>query len=138
MSVGALRVALIAACAPVIEDCVICGHDRDAVAILVFPSLAGCRGLCPNLPADAPMTVLIAAPAVRETLAAALARHNAGAGGGTQRIAAALLLAEPPSIDKGEITDKGYINQRAVLTNRATLVERLYAEPPPAEVIVPV
>jgi feruloyl-CoA synthase len=31
----------------------------------------------------------------------------------------ALLLAEPASVDGGEITDKGYINQRAVLTRRA-------------------
>jgi feruloyl-CoA synthase len=134
VSVGALRVALIAACAPVIEDCVICGHDRDSVAILVFPSLAGCRGLCPSLPAGAPLAALVAAPAVRDALAAALARHNAGAGGSAQRVVAALLMAEPPSIDKGEITDKGYINQRAVLTKRADLVERLYANPPPPEV----
>ena len=34
------------------------------------------------------------------------------------------VLAEPPSIDRGEITDKGSINQRAVLTHRAALVER--------------
>jgi len=135
VSVGSLRVALIAACAPVIEDCVICGHDRDAIAILVFPSLAGCRGLCPDLPADAPLSALIAAPTVRDALAASLARHNASAGGSSQRVAAALLMADPPSIDKGEITDKGYINQRAVLTNRAHLVERLYADPPPPEVI---
>jgi feruloyl-CoA synthase len=135
VSVGSLRVALIAACAPVIEDCVICGHDRDAIAILVFPSLAGCRGLCPDLPADAPLSALIAAPTVRDALAASLARHNASASGSSQRVAAALLMADPPSIDKGEITDKGYINQRAVLTNRAHLVERLYADPPPPEVI---
>ena len=36
------------------------------------------------------------------------------------------MLAEPPSIDRGEITDKGSINQRAVLTHRAADVERLY------------
>jgi len=136
VSVGSLRVALIAACAPVIEDCVICGHDRDAIAILVFPSLAGCRGLCPDLPADAPLSALIAAPTVRDALAASLARHNASAGGSSQRVAAALLMADPPSIDKGEITDKGYINQRAVLTNRAHLVERLYADPPPPAVVI--
>ena len=35
------------------------------------------------------------------------------------RVARALLMAEPPSIDKGEMTDKGSINQRAVLDNRA-------------------
>jgi len=135
VSVGSLRVTLIAACAPVIEDCVICGHDRDSVAILVFPSLAGCRGLCPEVAAQAPLAALVADPAVRRALASTLARHNAGAGGSTQRIAAALLMAEPPSIDRGEITDKGYINQRAVLARRAPLVERLYADPPPPEVI---
>jgi feruloyl-CoA synthase len=73
---------------------------------------------------------------VREALAAALIRHNATAGGSSHRIARALLMEHPPSIDRGEITDKGYINQRAVLTNRAALVERLYAEPPDADVVV--
>jgi len=37
------------------------------------------------------------------------------------------VLEQPPSIDKGEVTDKGSINPRAVLTHRADLVERLYA-----------
>ena len=55
----------------------------------------------------------------------------------SRRIAYAVLLIEPPSIDAGEITDKGYINQRAVLANRAALVERLYADPLAAEVVLP-
>ena len=75
-------------------------------------------------------------PAVRAALHRCLARHNEGSGGSSPRIARALLLAEPPSIDKGEITDKGYLNQRAVLTHRAELVARLYADPPGPEVIV--
>ena len=44
-------------------------------------------------------------------------------------------MAEPPSIDDGEITDKAYINQRAVLERRAQLVARLYQDPPGEEVI---
>ena len=40
--------------------------------------------------------------------------------------ARAVVLAEPPSIDRGEVTDKGSINQRAVLTHRADLVDALY------------
>jgi len=40
-----------------------------------------------------------------------------------------LLMAEPPSIDAGELTDKGYINQAAALGRRAALVEKLYADP---------
>jgi feruloyl-CoA synthase len=127
---------VISAGAPVIADAVVTGHDRDAIGLLVFPSAEGCRGLCPHLPRDAPLAALLAESGVREHLAQALARHNQAAGGSSQRIARALLLAEPPSIDKGEITDKGYINQRAVLANRADPVERLYADPPGDEVIV--
>ena len=37
-------------------------------------------------------------------------------------------MAEPPSVEAGEITDKGYINQRAVLTRRADLVEFLHQD----------
>jgi len=39
--------------------------------------------------------------------------------------AVSLLLAEPASVDGGEITDKGYVNQRAVLTRRAGAVATL-------------
>jgi feruloyl-CoA synthase len=46
------------------------------------------------------------------------------------------VLAEPPSLDVGEMTDKGSINQRAVLAHRADLVEALYAGAPPSYVIV--
>jgi len=136
VAVGALRIQAIAAAAPVIADAVVTGHDRDTIGLLVFPSLAGCRGLCADLGADAPMDAAIAAPAVRHALQAGLARHNATAGGSSHRIARALLMAEPPSIDRSEITDKGYINQRAVLANRADLVQRLYADPPHPDVVV--
>jgi feruloyl-CoA synthase len=44
-------------------------------------------------------------------------------------------MTEPPSMDKGEMTDKGSINQRAVLKNRAALVEDLYAQPASPAVI---
>jgi feruloyl-CoA synthase len=136
VAVGALRVAIIAAGAPLVADAVIAGHDRDAIGVLVFPNLAACRALCPDLPADAPAETVIAKPALREAFAAALRRHNATAQGSSTRIARALLLAEPPSIDANEITDKGYINQRAVLERRAVLVELLYGENAAAEVIV--
>ena len=38
-----------------------------------------------------------------------------------------LITAEPPNLDKNEITDKGYINQRAVIENRAGLIDKLYS-----------
>jgi feruloyl-CoA synthase len=46
--------------------------------------------------------------------------------GSASRPARMHVLAEPPSIDKGEVTDKGSINQRAVLNVRAALVQALY------------
>jgi feruloyl-CoA synthase len=60
--------------------------------------------------------------------------HASGTGSAT-RVARALLLVDPPSIDRGEVTDKGSINQRAVLEHRAALIDQLYAEQPPAHVI---
>ena len=51
---------------------------------------------------------------------------------------ATLLLAEPPNLDAGEITDKGYINQRACLQRRAAEVARLYSAELDPEVIVAV
>ena len=58
--------------------------------------------------------------------AAGLALH-AEAGGSSQAPSRALVLAEPPSADAGEITDKGYLNQRAVLARRAADVDALHA-----------
>jgi feruloyl-CoA synthase len=125
--VGELRLAAIAAGAPVVQDVVVTGHDRQAVGLLVFPSPAGCRSLCPDLEADAPLAEVVRRPEVRRRLAAGLAAHNAANPASSRRVSRAVLLAEPPSIDAGEITDKGYVNQRAVLARRAWLVERLHA-----------
>ena len=47
------------------------------------------------------------------------------------------MLAGPADLDFGEITDKGYVNQRQVPKNRSVLIELLYADPPPAHVIIP-
>ncbi len=133
--VGSLRVRAIAALAPVAQDVVIAGHDREEVGLLVFPNAAGCASLCPDLPASTPLAALIADARVRARVAAGLAAL-AQEGRGTSNYATrALLLAESPSIDANEITDKGYINQRSVLTRRADAVARLYAEPAPAGVI---
>jgi feruloyl-CoA synthase len=135
VNVGTLRTIAIAAGAPVIEDAVITGHDRDEIGLLIFPSLAGLRGLCPEAGAEAGLDELIARPAVRQALTDGLSRHNAMAQGSSLRIARCMILTEPPSIDANEITDKGYLNQRAVLAKRAELVERLHAEPAPPDVI---
>jgi feruloyl-CoA synthase len=118
--VGAVRVKLIAAANPVIQDAVLTGHDRDEVGALVFLNPATTREM--------------GADAVRARIAAAL-RAMAGEGGSSMHPKRALVMSEPASIDANEITDKGYINQRAVLERRAALVERLHASPPPPDVV---
>jgi len=109
VNVGAIRVKLIAAADPLIQDAVITGHDRAEIGALVFLSPAA-KDL----------------PDVRERLRRAL--HKLAQDGGSSMHPTRILVAtEPPSIDANEITDKGYMNQRAVLERRAALVEKLYA-----------
>lgn len=124
--VGKLRLDVIAACEPLVQDCVITGHDRRELGLLLFPNLAACRALA-ALDSEAPAHTVLSDSRVRAGIAEALAKHNLRSPGSSTQFTRALLLAEPPSIDANEITDKGYINQRAVLTHRATLVESLYA-----------
>ena len=118
--VGAVRVRLIAAANPVIQDAVLTGHDRNEIGALVFLNPA--------------TTKEMDAGAVRARIAAAL-RAMAGEGGTSMHPTRALVMSEPASIDANEITDKGYINQRAVLERRAALVERLHASPPSPDVV---
>ncbi len=136
VQVGQLRLDVISATAPLVQDCVLTGHDSDFVALLAFPNLEACRALCPDRPASSPAATVFADQRVRTALQAGLARHNAAKPGSSTRIARALLLADPAAIDAGEITDKGYINQRAVLAGRSHLVTRLHAGPPDDTVIV--
>ena len=132
--VGALRVNAIAAGAPAILDCVVTGHDRSEVGLLIFPSAPGCRSLC-DAPADLPLAALVALPAVVGRIREALVTLAREATGSSTYPTRALVMDEPPSGDANEITDKGYINQRAVLMRRAALVERLHADRPDAGVI---
>jgi feruloyl-CoA synthase len=134
-SAGALRTRFMAAGAPYVQDVVIAGHDRDYVAVLVFPRLDECRRLCPDLAEQAPAAEVLNHPAVRRQFEGLLVRLAAEATGSATRIERALLLEAPPSIDAGELTDKGSINQRGVLEHRAELVLELYSPAPSARVL---
>ncbi len=128
VAAGALRTRLISA-AGVLSDAVICGHDAEFVAALAWVNQAEARRLT-----GAAEDVALDDPALREHLARALYALNAHAGSAS-RIARLLLLAQPPSLDAGEITDKGYLNQRRTLECRSADVARLYADPADPAVI---
>lgn len=134
VSVGPLRARFIGACAPLVRDVVIAGINRDELAALVVLDLDGCRVINPDLPVG---DIAAAAhdPAVRAAFRERLGRFFAGATGSSTRIAQAVLLDTPLSIDRGEVTDKGSVNQRAVLEHRAGLIEEIYARAEAARVI---
>ena len=112
VNAGAVRVKLIAAGDPLIQDAVIAGHDRNEIGALVFLSVAS-----KSLPEEK----------IRQHLQQAL-RSLAKEGGSSTHPVRLLVMTEPPSIDANEITDKGYLNQRAVLERRADQVLKLYSD----------
>ncbi|MGZ5866730.1 MAG: feruloyl-CoA synthase [Xanthobacteraceae bacterium] len=128
VSVGPLRARFVDHFAPYVRDVVFAGADHDDIAVLVFPDIEACRRLG-GLGSDASPTEIVDALPVRAKFAELLAKLAAVSPGSSTRVQRAILMAEPPSMDKGEMTDKGSINQRAVLKNRAALVDELYAVP---------
>jgi len=126
VSVGPLRAKLISAGAPYVMDVVLTGINRDEIGALIFPRLEHCCQIA-GLDGQAAPAQILGHDAVKAYFADMLRKVNVTAGGSASRIAWLHLLADPPSVDRHEITDKGSINQRAVLTHRADLVEQLYA-----------
>jgi feruloyl-CoA synthase len=100
--VGPLRATFIAHFAPWVRDVVIAGEGRGELVALVFPAMPFPPGKFESL---------------LKTLEST---------GSSNRIARAVVLEEPPSLDAGEVTDKGTINQKAVLRRRRDVVEKLY------------
>jgi feruloyl-CoA synthase len=135
VSVGPLRARFIDHFAPYVRDVVFAGPDRDDVVALVFPDIEACRKLAPGLAPDAAAASVIDDSRLRAKFASLLQSLAAASPGSSTRVMRAIVMAEPPSMDKGEMTDKGSINQRAVLKDRAALVEQLYASAPPPAVI---
>jgi feruloyl-CoA synthase len=133
--VGSLRTDAIAAATPVVQDALVAGQDRPFVGLLAWPNLHACRQIVGN--PDATYQEVVRHPEVLACLKHGLEAHNASStGASSMRVARAMLMVEPASIDGNELTDKGYINQRAGLERRAALVERLYADPPGEDVII--
>ena len=134
--VGALRLRAIAALAPIAQDVVVTGHDRQEVGLLIFPNPAACAALCPDRPKETPLAALTADARVRQRVAQGMRALAEEAPGESTHAQRAMLLTEPPSIDANEITDKGYVNQRAVLARRVAAVRDLYGTPPPPKVVI--
>ena len=126
VSVGPLRGKIIAAGAPYVQDVVLTGINLKEVGAMVFPTPA-VRALS-GLAADAPLADVLGSAPVLAHFQNLINELSKTATGSANRIARMCLLSEPPTIDKGEITDKGSINQRSVLTHRADTVAALHED----------
>ncbi|CAN7250062.1 feruloyl-CoA synthase [Variovorax sp. LjRoot84] len=125
VSVGPLRAKIIAAGAPYVQDAVLTGLNLKEVGALIFstPKVRQLAGLGP----DAPMREVVQSASVQAHFQRVVDELAKSATGSANRIARLALVFEPPSIDKGEVTDKGSINQRSVLKHRADTVDALHA-----------
>jgi feruloyl-CoA synthase len=126
VSVGPLRGKIIAAGAPFVQDAVLTGINLKEVGAMVFPTPA-VRTLA-GMPPETSMHEVLDHPAVIAYFQTVVNQLAQEATGSANRIARMCLLADPPTIDRGEITDKGSINQRAVLTHRADTASKLHAD----------
>ena len=126
VSVGPLRAKIIARGAPLIQDAVVAGFNRDDISVLLVPRMDQCHRLS-GLDDDASAADVLAHPAVRDAFQRLVDTLWHEGTGSANRVARAHVLVDAPSLETGELTDKGSINQRAALTRRASLVEALYA-----------
>jgi feruloyl-CoA synthase len=132
--VGPLRTALLAHLGDLVQDVVVAGHDRDVVTILIFPNVAVCRVVAGS-ELNMSVRAVLSTDDVIARFRSQLTAFSAAQAGSSTRVARAMLLDEPPSIDAEEITDKRSLNQKAVLSHRRTLVDQLYGAPGPGIVI---
>jgi len=123
VKVGALRHALLAACAPHLQDVAIAGSGRDRIAVILFPTQAAVASL--------------ASDTLRARMLDALFHHNRAQPGSSTSVYRALVSDSPPDRDAGEITDKGHLAQSRCLKNRAAQVVRLYADPTTPDILCP-
>jgi feruloyl-CoA synthase len=135
--VGSLRVGVLAAASPALQDAIVAGENRAFIGLLAWLNAAGCQRL---IGLDGASDTLSPAelarhPRVRDHVRGAIARWNAAHPGLSERVARILLLPDLPSIDANEITDKGYVNQRAAIEFRHREIELLYAAAPDPAVI---
>ena len=111
VAVGSVRAALVDAMGGLVRDAVITGEDRGELGALVILSDKGSA---------------MAERELQAALQARLTKAAKAATGSASRVRRLVVLREPPSFDRGEITEKGSLNQRAMRTHRADLVERMY------------
>ena len=123
VDVGSLRLAVINSCAPLLQDGLVTGHDKNYLGFLAWPNIEACKIF---LGQELKVKEIINHPVLREEIKRNIVIHNKNLPGSSTKIKKLILMHIPPSFDNNEITDKGYVNQSSALAARADLVNKLY------------
>ena len=126
VNVGTLRLHLVEHFAPLVQDIVVVGEGRDYLTGIVVLNLPACEQQLGN--ADLPLDALTLNASLHQWFAQRLATHCHGQSS-SMRLERLLLLNQPLSVDRGELTDKGSVNQRLVRERYADLAASLYRTP---------
>ncbi|WP_108258474.1 feruloyl-CoA synthase [Mangrovicoccus ximenensis] len=116
---GKLRLDALEALRGLVQDVVICGHDRGEIGLFIFPRPEQVHG-------DNTSEGAVIDAHLQAGIEAVMREMERSATGSAKKITRAIILAEPPSLKDGEVTDKGSLNVRKIITRRAGLLERLY------------
>ncbi|MCZ4292123.1 feruloyl-CoA synthase [Hoeflea alexandrii] len=122
---GRLRLDALEHLRGLVQDVVICGHDRGEIGLFIFPKPGQVHG-------DTTSEGAVIDAELQSAIENRLRVMAKAATGSAKRITRAIILAEPPSLKDSEMTDKGSLNVRKVITRRADLLERLYDNEDPA------
>ena len=123
VDVGSLRLAVVNSCAPLLQDGLVTGHDKNYLGFLAWPNIEACKNF---LGQELEVKEIINHPLLREEIKRNIVIHNKNFPGSSTKIKKLILMHIPPSFDNNEITDKGYVNQSSALAARADLVNKLY------------
>ena len=123
VDVGSLRLAVVNSCAPLLQDGLVTGHDKNYLGFLAWPNIEACKKF---LGQELEVKEIINHPLLREEIKRNIVIHNKNFPGSSTKIKKLILMHIPPSFDNNEITDKGYVNQSSALASRAGLVNKLY------------
>ncbi|MBV6651375.1 MAG: feruloyl-CoA synthase [Hoeflea sp.] len=122
---GRLRLEALEQLRGLVQDVVICGHDRGEIGLFIFPKPGQVDG-------DTTSEGAVIDGALQSAIENRLRSMAKAATGSAKRITRAIILAEPPSLKDSEVTDKGSLNVRKIITRRADLLVRLYDNEDPA------
>jgi feruloyl-CoA synthase len=120
-----MRLELLPTLAPLAQDVIVTGQERDEVGLFIVPS--------PTAVSQFELTDdggIWRGEALEEEIRDRLTGFSSPAKGASNRIRRVLILSEPPSMAEGEITAKGNLNFRKILARRAVVLDRLYSDDP--------